>query len=155
MIDAPKESHEPLFLSFPWLTFRRVEQTFWTLFVVLPIFTGWLAYDWLPNESFDEENHEMISSHEVCHDVGEQEKCGEMPDEWKDKRTGEIYTREDFAWHRKAERVRLLYTDFGYGLVGCCFFGCARLREKHGVFFKAFGKAVCIDIAFSLYMFFR
>jgi hypothetical protein len=58
-----------------------VEQTFWTLFVVLSFFTGLLAYNWLPNEAFDERRHEMISSHEVCHDVGEQQECGEMADE--------------------------------------------------------------------------
>jgi hypothetical protein len=44
-----------------------------------------------PNEAFDERRHEMISSHEVCHDVGEQQECGEMADEWKDKRTGDLH----------------------------------------------------------------
>ena len=34
------------------MTFRRVEQIFWVLFIILPIFTGLLAYDWLPNEAF-------------------------------------------------------------------------------------------------------
>jgi hypothetical protein len=152
MIDGPEESQSPLLPAFPLLTFQRVEQTFWTLFVVLPIFTGLLAYNWLPNESFNEEKHEMISSHEVC-EGEENQHCGEMADEWKDKRTGEIYTREDFAWHRRAERFRLLYTDFGYGLVGCFFFGYARSREKDGVFFEAFGKAVCINIAVSLFLY--
>ncbi len=48
------------------LNFGHIERTFWTVFIILPIFTGLLAYDWLPNEAFNEKRHELLSSHEVC-----------------------------------------------------------------------------------------
>lgn len=134
-------------------TFRRVQQIFWILFAILPIFTGWLAYDWLPNEAFNERKHEMLSSHEVCHDVGEVEKCGDMVDVWRDKETGRIYKRQEFATHRQAERWRMLYADFSYGLIGCLFFSFGRWREDRNSFFSAFGKAVCVNIAIVGVMF--
>ena len=153
MTDAPQRPRVPPPRSPTWLTFRRVEQTFWTFFILLPIFTGWLAYDWLPNEAFNEKRHEMIRSHEVCQDVGEAEKCGDMVVVWRDKQTGQAYTRDGFAAHRHAERWRMLYVDFGYGLVGCLFFSFARLRENKSVFFHAFGKAVCVNIVVVVVMF--
>lgn len=135
------------------LSFQRIEKTFWWIFFLFPIFTGLLAYHWLPNESFDENQHIMISSHEVC-DGGDVEKCGEMADEWKDRDTGKIYSRADFAIHRDSERWRMLYVWFGYGLIGCFFYGYARWRDNKNVFFEAFGKAICINIAVALLTFF-
>ena len=52
----------------------------------------------------------------------------------------------------------MLSLYFCYGLVGCFFFGYARSRERNGVFagafFEAFGKAVCVNIAFVLYFYY-
>ena len=111
------------------LNFRHLERTFWTVFIILPIFTGLLAYDWLPNEAFNEKRHELLSSHEVCRDVGEAEECGDMADVGRDRVTGQVYTRQQFSEHRRAERWRVLYVDFGHGLIGCLFFGYARWHE--------------------------
>ena len=121
------------------------------MFFVLPIVTGLLSYDWLPNESFDVRKHEMLSSREVCRDTGVGDDCRDVAESWKDGRTGKIYTRGQFAAHAKAERYRLTYADFGYGLIACFFWGYARSREKPGSFFENFGMAVCIDIAWALF----
>jgi hypothetical protein len=135
------------------LNFRHLERTFWTVFIILPIFTGLLAYDWLPNEAFNEKRHELLSSHEVCRDVGEAEECGDMADVGRDRVTGQVYTRQQFSEHRRAERWRVLYVDFGHGLIGCLFFWLRQMARAQGIFLEAFGKAVCVNIAVVVVMF--
>lgn len=135
------------------LEFRNLEKMFWISFVMLPVLTGLLAYDWLPNQAFDDRRHQILSSHEVCQDVGETEKCGEMIDAWNDTASGQTYTRQQFAAHRRAERWRMLYADFGYGLIGCLFFGYARSRGNGSAFFASFGKAVMVNVVAAAVMF--
>lgn len=136
------------------IEFRHIETTFWTLFILVPIFTGLLSYDWLPNEAFNDKKDEILSSHEVCRDVGEAgEDCGEMVDFWRNTQTGRVYTRQQFTAHRRAERWRMLYADFGYGLIGCLFWGYARWRTHRSGFYEAFGKAVLVNGAIVAVMF--
>ena len=91
----------------------------------------------------------------MCRDVGELVECRQMPDVWRDKQTGEIYTRQQFAAHRHAERWRMLCADFGYGLIGCVFFGYARWRIQASRFYEAFGKAALVNLAVVAVMFLR
>jgi hypothetical protein len=135
------------------IEFRHIELTFWVLFILIPIFTGLLAYDWQPNEAYNKNEQEILSSHEVCRDVGEAEDCGQMVDVWRDKQTGRIYTRQQFAAHRYAERWRMLYADFCYGLIGCLFFGYARWRTQTNGFYEAVGKAALVNLAVVAVMF--
>jgi hypothetical protein len=147
--DSPENAGLPLLSFFPWLTLRRLERSFWMLFIALPIFTGWLSYDLLPNEAFDKQHHIAISSHIVCHGAEDQE-CGDAVDIWKDARTGKTYTRAQFAHHEQTEHFRMLYTNFGYGLIGCLAFGVFRETKNRGIFFSAFGKAVLVNAGICL-----
>jgi hypothetical protein len=122
---------------------KALEPWFWMVFILLLMGTGLLAYHWLPNESFDAKRHTVLESHEVCH--GDPEVCGEKADVWKERVTGRVYSRSDFAKHREAEGIRLAGADFLYGMVGCLFFAYMRSREAAGVFFSAWGKAICIN----------
>ncbi len=57
----------------------KAEAIFWVLYLVIPIVTGLLAYNWLPNESYNPAVHELIASHEVSDDEGRTEQftmCG-------------------------------------------------------------------------------
>jgi hypothetical protein len=45
-----------------WVRLRAI---FWTAFILVPLLTGFLAYRSLPNESYDEEHHTLLASHEV------------------------------------------------------------------------------------------
>jgi len=129
---------------------QNLRVAFWVVYIVLPIFTGWLAYDWLPNESFDEKRHDLLAAHEVGDRWGD---YGERPDIWRHKSTGDIYTPASFAVHRNSEARRLAATWFVYGLIGCFFFAYIRVAKKQSSFFEAFGKAVLLNLAVAIYTF--
>jgi hypothetical protein len=140
MADADHRSVKP--------TIMRV---FWWSFFLVPLFTGILHYQWLPNEFYDEKRHILLGSHEVCLSSGQ---CGDVNDAWRDKKSGEIFTPADFADHRKEEAVRLAVISFAYGLIGCFGFGYFfRNENEHGSFFKYFGMAVCANLAVALFNF--
>ncbi len=99
--------------------YQLIERVFWIAYIVIPMFTGILAYNWIPNESPEEGVHEILSSHEEC-DVYNQ--CGEIADAWRNIETGKLYTPSDFEEHRKKEGGRVFLRFIGYGLVGYFFF---------------------------------
>lgn len=130
--------------------FRKLEVAFWIVFIALPIFTGWLAYHWLPNESYDEKEHELLLGREV----GDPQEHVVRPEMWRDKKTGEVFMPAHFSEHRAAEAKRLAATDFAYGLIGCIFYAWARSQKKNEPFFEAFGKAVALNLVIAIYTFF-
>lgn len=131
--------------------FRKIEVGFWIVFVALPIFTGLLAYRWLPNESFDEKRHELLSGREV----GDRwQEHGVRPEMWRDMKTREVFMPVQFAKHRAAEAKRIAATWFAYGLVGCFFYAWTRIQQKKERFYKAFRRAVALNLAIAIYMFF-
>ena len=46
---------------------------------------------------------EILKSHEICDDWG---RCEDMYDAWKDKKTGQVFTREEFEWPSEARRPK-------------------------------------------------
>ncbi len=92
-----------------------IEKIFWVIYIVVPIFTGVLAYNWLPNESPNEGIHEIIASHEECEPNN---KCGEVADAWRNIETGRVYTPYDFEKHSKNEWYKVILKFVGYGLIG-------------------------------------
>jgi hypothetical protein len=126
--------------------FRRVQTVFWIAFIALPIFTGWLAYDWLPNESYDAGKHELLESHEEEHGG----RIGDVADLWRDKRTGEVFARGDFEEHRRREARRMAAVCFAYGLIGCFFYALVRSAQKRSSFYEAFGIAVLVNVAVAV-----
>ena len=128
------------------LIFGRIQTAFWVLFIVVPIFTGVLAYHWLPNEAFDKERHELLDSH----DASDGERYGEVADTWRDRKSGEIFSRNDFTTHRMLESRRMALVWFVYGLLGCFAFGFTRWARGRR-FFRAFGIASLINLAVSAY----
>jgi hypothetical protein len=103
-----------------------------------------LAYDWLPDEAFDEERHEVVAGHWAGDGFHVRAEI------WKNKRTGETFTIAHFAEHRKAEVRRMATRDFAYGLIGCFFFAWMAALKKQGGVFAAFGKAVALNLAFAV-----
>jgi hypothetical protein len=129
----------------------KAETIFWVLYLIIPIVTGLLAYNWLPNESYNPDVHQLIASHEVSDDEG---RTGTVYDVWKDKKTGRIFRLEDFEEHRRAESVRMAYTGFMYGLIGCAFFGFRQSQRREKKFVVSFGQATAVNLAFALYSYF-
>ena len=133
--------------------FKKIETAFWWVFVLFPLLTGLFWYDWQPNEAFNSDQYVLIASHEVCQNDGL--VCDQMPDVWRDKHTWRIYTREDFAVHRKSEAMRLAAAVFAYGLIGCFFYAYVGSKSVVGSFYGALGKAVCVNTAVSGFEFFH
>jgi hypothetical protein len=130
--------------------FQKLQIVFWVVYIALPIFTGWFAYDWLPNESFDEQRHVLLEAHEVSNRWTD---YGEIPDMWRDIATGITYTPSTFAKHRNSEAKRIAVTWFAYGILGCFFFAYVCTAEKRYSFYEAFGKAALVNLALATYAF--
>jgi hypothetical protein len=130
---------------------RRAQTVFWIVYLLFPIFTGLLAYDWLPNESYDERRHKLLTSHDVCDN--NRNVCEDHPDAWADKRTGAVFTSARFDEHRKSEAVRMAYADAFYALIGCFMF--AYLNATHGdvSFRRNLKQAFCVAAAIVGYLF--
>jgi hypothetical protein len=129
------------------------ESAFWIAFIIIPIFTGVLAYHWLPNESpilaGDQvvKPYKILQSHEVCPDNGQ---CETVADVWQNTDTGNVYTKADFQSHRESERNRMTISWFIYGLIGCLFFAGLKYYKKED-FYKYFGMAVMTDLAIAAF----
>ncbi len=97
------------------LTLKRFEWLIWVSFFLVPLITGILAYELLPNESFDKTKHDLISSKEVEGSSGAYGELafGEMALEWRDKKTGELFSRTQFKQHRREEAKRMSVIWFG------------------------------------------
>ena len=44
---------------------RNAEAIFWIAYVLVPLFTGLLAYNWLPHESYSPGRDDLVASHEI------------------------------------------------------------------------------------------
>ena len=127
---------------------QKIEALFWIFYLLFPILSGyWQAYDWLPHESYTFGSHTLVASHEVCDDT----RCGDVADMWKDKETGEFYTREDFADHRHSEALRMAVTWFVYGVIGCFAFAYFRDLKSPGTFSKYLRGALCVNAAIAAF----
>ncbi|HUW38118.1 MAG TPA: hypothetical protein VMV91_12390 [Rhodocyclaceae bacterium] len=133
-------------------TFRRIEPIVWVAYLLALIFSGLLVYQPLPNE-YDAAQHELLKSHiESCGAEGI--RTCQVPDKWRDKKTGKIYTSEQFAGHRRSEAKRIASATFAYGLLGCLFFAYSCVVKRREKFFTAFGKALLLNIFASVLMYF-
>jgi membrane associated rhomboid family serine protease len=126
----------------------NAEPIFWVLYILVPIITGILAYNWLPNEVYNPEHHELIASHQISDDEG---RTGTVYDVWKDKKTRRIFRLEDFEEHRRSESVRMTYTWFMYGLLGCAFFAFRQSRIAGKKFTVALAQAMAVNLAVALF----
>lgn len=132
--------------------FKKLEPVFWLAYLLLPIFTGWLAYQYLPNEYYDKKRHELLESHfEECGTQG-LESC-EIPDKWRDDETGKIFTAGQFTEHQHSEARRIGIATFAYGLIGCLFFAYGRVIQGGEKFLTGFKKAVFANLVFALFMY--
>jgi hypothetical protein len=120
--------------STDWLSFldnvlRKTFVVLWIFYVIAPLSGGFpwgnfLAYHGLPRESFDQEAGEPISSHQVSRTLPDEDvECAVVPDVWRDKETGKVYSGDDFKRHRLHEAIRLLLPWSIYGLIGSCMAG--------------------------------
>lgn len=155
--------------------FEKIKAAFWVIYILIPIFTGWMTYQYLPNE-YDERKHELLESHSIeCGTEGMQ-SC-EVPDKWRNKITGKIYTSSQFSAHRRAEAERIAIIAFAYGLIGCLFsaygsvvrhrISMIRLMQEIGkeyveqdfhhqmrkMFFDSFKTALVVDFFISLFVY--
>ncbi|HEY5176913.1 MAG TPA: hypothetical protein VII95_15250 [Terriglobales bacterium] len=129
---------------------RNAEAIFWAAYLLIPLFTGLLAYNWLPHEAYSPDRDELIASHEVS----DGEKTGTVHDAWKDKKTGTIYTISDFEEHRRSESRRMAYTWFGYGIIGCAFFAFRQSRLAGRKYVVSFTQAMAVNIVIALFTYF-
>jgi hypothetical protein len=130
---------------------ERLQTIFWIVFILVTTVTGLFAFHFLPNEYYDPKIHDLLGSHQVCDDnTG---RCGDMYDVWRDKKTRQVFTREEFAEHRQGEAIRLVPLMFVYGLIGCFAFGYFRRREAEHAFYKYLGMAVCVTVGVTALFF--
>ena len=122
-------------------------------YFLVPFLTGILAYSWLPDESFNPDRHIAIAQHTICEDRDNGQRCGEIYDIWKDKRSGNIFSIADFEDHRRSESTRMMITWFLYGLIGCSFYGYKRAKVDGRRFMTEMGKAILVNIAVTGYMY--
>ena len=132
--------------------FSRVQVAFWVAYIVLQIFTGWLAYRWLPNESYNEHKHELIESNE---EEDGNDRTGEVADVWRDRQTGQTYWREMFEQHRRDEARRVAIAWFSYGLIGCSVFAFSSVAAGRSSFVAAFTRALLVDFAIAAFTWIR
>lgn len=137
----------PSFCTSP--LFQRGQEAFWITFLLFPLLTGYLSYDWLPDESFDESHHELLDFEDIEDGNG---KVHERPLTWKHKENGAIFHQKDFADHRLFEAGRIASLTFFYGLSGCFFFAWTRYLRNPNRFCEAFGKAALVNLAFAAYI---
>jgi hypothetical protein len=134
------------------ISFQKCEVLFWLAYFLLPAFTGWLDYRPLPHEHYDPQRHELLSFH-----IREGWPNGlgsyEVPESWRDEKSGERYSAMLFSEHRQSEARRLGITCFAYGLAGCTFFACSRVARKKNTFRKSFVRALMVDVAVSIFVF--
>lgn len=86
----------------------------------------------------------MIASHEITDDEG---RTGTVNDVWKDRKTGRVFRLEEFEGHRRSESVRMTYTWFMYGLIGCAFFAFRQSRLAGKKFTVALVQAIAVNLA--------
>ena len=155
--------------------FEKIQAAFWVIYILIPIFTGWMMYQSHPNE-YDERKHELLESHaEACGTEGVL-SC-DVPDRWRDEITGKIYTSSQFSAHKRAEAERIAIIAFAYGLIGCLFsaygsvvrhrISMIRLMQEIGkeyveqdfhhqmrkMFFDSFKTALVVDFFISLFVY--
>ena len=129
----------------------QVRKVFWMAFFALPLFTGFLSYDWLPQE-YDERNHILIESHSVeCGHEG-LNSC-DAPDVWKDRKTGRVYRESDFISHHRSESIRVAVLSFLYGLIACIFHAWDKKKAKAESFVVMFREALVINAIVSVVIF--
>lgn len=133
-------------------SFQAVAAFFWLFYFVLPVGTGLLAYQWLPNENYDYRNHELLNSHSES--VGpEGLTSAEVPDRWRNDESGEVFTPAMFYKHRAHEAQRLLVVWFGYGLIGCLFYAYSKARAGRGLFMAALISALIVNSALAAFVY--
>lgn len=129
---------------------QRLQTLFWIVFFVFPFATGAFHYRWGPNEHYDADKHELLATWPVCRDNGE---CADRPEAWRDRNTGEVFSRPDFQGHRTVQAMIFAVLVFGYGLIGCAaaaYFKHAGDREE---FFEIFKTFALFDAAFTFLAF--
>src|SRR5450631_3645212 len=85
--------------------FKNTGLIFWMVFLCVPVFTGWLDYQSLPDEIFDPTRHELLKSH-IRDAWPEGLGTYRVPDSWRNEATGTIYTADSFSAHRQSEARR-------------------------------------------------
>jgi hypothetical protein len=134
------------------VSFEKFEVLFWLVYLLLPTFTGWLDYKPPPNEHYDPQQHELLSFH-----IREGWPNGlgsyEVPETWRDQKSGQKYSVELCSEHHQSEARRLGITRFVNELLGCAFFAYGRVVKKNNTFLKGFRRAVMVDFAVSILAF--
>jgi len=132
--------------------FKHTELIFWLVFLCVPVVTGWLNYQSLPDEVYDPTRHELLKSH-----VEEAWPQGlgtyMVPDSWRHGATGTIYSADAFSAHRQAEAKRLGISWFVYGLIGCAFFAFSRRMKGQSAVISAFRNSLILNAAVALFVF--
>lgn len=125
------------------ITRNQMRSVFWLIYICLPLFTGFLSYNWLSQE-YDERNHILLSSHSVECGPNGLNSC-DSPDSWKDRNTGKIYHSSEFKAHRRSESIRIAILTFLYGLIGCAFYAWDEKKGSSRSFKELFKEALFVN----------
>jgi hypothetical protein len=133
---------------------QRLRTCFWIAFLIFPIATGALSYRYAPDEQYDRNKHELLSTRERCReDTGE---CFDRPETWKNRKTRQVFSRSDFRGHRLLQAATFAVLLLGYGLIGCAAEAYFKHSADHENFVRTFRTlaqfaAACSLLAFLLF----
>jgi hypothetical protein len=131
---------------------KHTELIFWLVFLCVPVFTGWLDYQSLPDEVYDPTRHELLKS-QVKEAWPQGLGTYMVPDSWRNGATGTIYSTHAFSAHRQSEAKRLGISWFVYGLIGCAFFAFSRSMKGQSAVIRAFRNSLILNAAVALFVF--
>jgi len=106
---------------------------FWVIYLLLPLFTGILAYDYLPGEGCHPSKYEVI------------QEGSDGPLAWRSKETGQVFYWAEFKEQREHERYRLLVVWLGYGFLGSLAYAYQR-SDGDDNFYARLGRGTIVNI---------
>ncbi len=89
---------------------------------------AFFGYRAAPSEVVRADRHDVVQTKWVCR----ADDCDNLPEIWRDKRTGKEFRRGDCRDHRFDEARRLGWTWFAYALLGCMGVVLATGHAAHG-----------------------
>jgi len=136
----------------PTLTSPRVVILLFAVYVLLPLFTGFLFYQPDVDEIYDESRHELLDEAPVpADDEGHPEWM--RPLEWKNRATGEVFTPESFIDHHRHEAFRMGLISFFYGLLACVYSAYLNQARRGTPFLRAFAVSLPVNAAIAFGVF--
>lgn len=102
---------------------------------------GFLRYQPLADEIFSQSQHDLVKTEQVCRG----DSCDEVPSEWRDKTSNIVFSRTQFAEHRRAEAWRIATNWFIFAFAACLMAAWYRSHYAGESFLSLLGLFLAMD----------